>query len=241
MPRMRRRLLILLLTGAAMALVPSVACAETPGPIPTISKPECAASLIEGSTWAETCLLTVENTPTQSGPTAVGTPPLGTLTVNGTPLCTLVVSDETRSSCPWSTTVTWGNLFDIEIVYSGDESHPGTVSFYAEMGPGYPVFPPEIPARAPTAAEAAEHRVNGTEEIPPEPRIVAQPQKRTYQHLATFSFSGGEHYECALDRGGFHPSGASFSRRVATGKHVLRVRQTGGHAIAFHWRVLPPR
>jgi hypothetical protein len=237
---MKRHLLIMLLLIVAFVLVPGAAAAEAPGQIPTLSKPECTATLIEGQTWAENCVLTVENQPTQSGPTAVGTPPVGSLAVNGVPLCTLVVSSETGSSCPWSTTVTWGNLFHIEIVYSGDEAHAGTVSVYDEQGPGYPVFPPEIPARAPTAAEAAEHTVTG---IPiPETRIVAQPAKLTYAHLATFHFAGGEEYECALDQGTFHPSAASFSRHVSTGRHVLRVRGSDSAPPAvYRWRVLPRR
>jgi hypothetical protein len=237
---MNRSFLVSFVVAAALVLVPAAAAAETPGQIPTLSKPECTATLIEGQTWAENCVLTVENQPTSSGPTAVGFPPVGSLSVNGVPLCTLVVSSEVGSSCPWSTTVTWGNLFHIEIVYSGDELHQATVSTYDEQGPGYPLFPPEIPARAPTASEAAEHVVSGIEI--PEPRIVSQPPKRTYAHLATFRFAGGEQYECALDKGGFHPSGASFSRHVSTGRHVLRVREaSAARPVVFRWRVLPRR
>jgi hypothetical protein len=239
-PGVNRPLLVSLLVAAALAIAPTTAFAETPGQIPTISKPECTPSLIEGQTWAENCMLTIENTPTTFGPTAVGFPPTGSLTVNGVPLCTLVVASEVFSRCPWSTTVTWGNLFHVEIAYSGDELHGPTLSTADLQGPGYPVFPPEIPARAPTAAEAAEHTVTG---IPiPETRIVAQPAKLTHAHLATFRFAGGEQYECALDQGTFHPSAASFSRHVATGRHVLRVRQSDSAPPAvYRWRVLPRR
>jgi hypothetical protein len=138
------------------------------------------------------------------------------------------------------TTVAWGSAFYVEILYPGDESHWQTGATFNVLAPGNMLLWPEIPARAPTAAEAAEHIVTG---IPiPETRIVAQPAKLTYAHLATFHFAGGEEYECALDQGTFHPSAASFSRHVSTGRHVLRVRQSDSAPPAvYRWRVLPRR
>jgi hypothetical protein len=236
---MRRLLPIPLLVVAALALAPGAFGAVTEGPHLGPVWIECTTASVEGQTYSEDCLISVEDTPGTREPGAIPSPPTGTITIDGTSTCTLVPIGELTSACHWQTTVAWGSAFYVGIYYPGDETHWQTGATFNVLAPGNMLLWPEIPARAPTAAEAAEHTVTG---IPiPETRIVAQPQKRTYQHLATFSFSGGEQYECALDRGGFHPSGASFSRHVATGKHVLRVRQTGGNAIAFHWRVLPPR
>jgi hypothetical protein len=236
---MRRLSSILLLCGMTLALLAGTAGAETRGPVGPMWI-ECTPTLIEGQTYSEDCVISLEDLPGWRDPTKVPSPPLGTLTIDGVSTCTLVPSGEISSTCDWSTTTTWGSSFSVQIYYPGDENHWQIASGFEVLAPGNILLLPEIPARAPTAAEAAEHGVSG---IPiPGPQIVAQPPKRTYAHLATFRFAGGEEYECALDRGSFHPSAASFSRHVSTGRHVLRVRQADGAPPAvYRWRVLPRR
>jgi hypothetical protein len=237
--RVGRHLPILLLVGAAFALLPAAAGAETRGPVGA-TWVECTPTLIEGQTYAEECVISVEDRPDIRNPGTVPSPPLGTVTIDGVSTCTLVPIGELKSACNWATTVTWGSSFRVEIYYPGDETHWQIDSSFEVLAPGNILLLPEIPARAPTAAEAAEHHVTGIEI--PEPQIVSQPPKRTYAHLATFRFAGGEQYECALDKGGFRPSGGSFSRHVSTGPHVLRVRrQSGARPAVYRWRVLPRR
>ncbi len=230
---------ILLLFGVALALLSGAAGAETRGPAGA-TWVECTPTLIEGQTYAEECVISVEDRPDIRNPGTVPSAPLGTVTIDGVSTCTLVPIEELKSTCNWATTVAWGSSFRVELYYPGDETHWQIASSFEVLAPGNILLLPEIPARAPTAEEAAEHGVTGIEI--PEPRIVTQPPKRTYEHLATFRFAGGEQYECALDKGGFHPSGTSFSRHVSTGRHVLRVREasTAG-PVVFRWRVLPRR
>jgi hypothetical protein len=74
------------------------------------------------------------------------------------------------------------------------------------------------------------------------PRLSTHPQKRTHGHFARFHFTGGKTFEAAFDHGPFRTSGATFFRRVKTGKHVLRVRTAaGGPVVTFRWLVLPRR
>jgi hypothetical protein len=239
MAGVRRPVLILLAVAAVFAVLPAAAGAWS-GYIQTKNTVVCTPTLIEGETYSEDCAITVEETAPAEGEPVVPTAPTGVVEVNKAPGCTLVPYGTNASGCHYFTTAQWNTIFPLEVEYLGDETHQGMWSLIQVWGPGYPTYPPEIPARAPTAAEAAEHRVTGIEI--PEPRIVTQPPKRTYEHLATFKFAGGEHYETALDQGRFRPSGASFSRHVSTGRHVLRVREDGGaRAVAFRWRVLPRR
>lgn len=238
---MRRHLLILLAVGAVFALAPGAAGAEWIGLNPTIATVACTPTLVEGKIYSEDCAITVEDRSASEGDPAIPTPPTGVVEVNGLPACTLVPNGPNASTCDYLTTVEWNTTFPLEILYLGDETHQGTLSFFSEWAPGYPSYPPEIPPRAPLPGEIAGHVVGGRLEFP-EPRIVGQPQKRTREHLATFSFAGGGHYECALDHGRFRPTDASFSRRVSTGPHVLRLRgKNGGSAVVFGWRVLPRR
>jgi hypothetical protein len=179
-------------------------------------------------------------------PSAIPTSPTGTVAVNGTTVCTLVPSGPISSACDYTTTVVWGTTFALEIVYSGDETHQGTLSYFVKWPPGYPDYPPEIPARAPPPPSAGDFTTAaqpvGSQGGVSNPRIVTWPRKRTREHWASFRFAGGGHYECALDHGRFLPSGASFSRRVSTGPHALRLRRRNrGTAVVFRWRVLPRR
>jgi len=230
---------ILLAVAAVFAVLPAAAGAWS-GYIQTKNIVACTPTLIEGETYSEDCLITVEETAPAEGEPVIPTAPTGIVEVNKAPGCTLVPYATNLSNCHYFTTAQWNTIFPLEVQYLGDETHQGMWSLIQIWGPGYPTYPPEIPARAPTASEAAEHRVTGIEI--PEPRIVAQPPKRTYEHLATFRFAGGEQYECALDKGSFHSSGASFSRHVSTGRHVLRVREaSAARPAVFRWRVLPRR
>jgi hypothetical protein len=227
-----------LLVGAILCLVPAAAGAEWLGPHSTIAGAECTPTLVEGQTYTEDCPITVEDRTASLDPAAVPTPPTGSVVVDQTSVCTLVPGEGATSSCDYLTTVTWGTTFPLELRYVGDETHQGTLSYLLKWAPGYPDHPPEIPARAPLPAEFPAAKVTAPGEGA-EPQILSGPRKRTWAHLATFKFAGGGHYECALDRGRFHRSGASFSRRVSTGPHSLRLREKGGRAVAFHWRVLP--
>jgi hypothetical protein len=244
MPGVRLRLLIPLLVVAAFALIPGAANAQWEDRHPTLATTTCTPSLIEGQTYSEDCPITVEDRIASYDDSLIPTAPTGSLEVNGVPVCTLVPSGETTSGCDYTTTAVWNTTFPLEILYSGDETHQGTLTFIDVWGPGYPDYPPEIPAKAPPPPPGI---------VPPGwpgdpqgeavgPRIVSTPQKLTREHQAIFRFAGGDRYECALDQGRFRPSGASFSRRVSTGSHALRVREEkGGHAVVFHWRVLPGR
>jgi hypothetical protein len=240
---MKRRLMLpLLIIGAIVGLAPGAAGAQRYGPHWTVATAECTPSLVEGQIYAERCPITVEDGSASMDPSSIPTPPTGTVAVNGTTVCTLVPSGPNASACDYTTTVVWGTTFSLEIVYSGDETHQGTLSYFLKWAPGYPDYPPEIPARAPLPGEFPVARPVSPQGGASEPRIVTWPQKRTREHLATFSFTGGGRYECALDQGRFRPSGASFSRRVSTGPHVLRLRrENGGTAVVYNWRVLPRR
>jgi hypothetical protein len=245
MPRMRRHrhLLIPLLVAAIFALLPGAAGAEWFGPDSTIATAECTPSLVEGQTYTEDCLITVEDRMASVEPAIIPTPPTGSVEVDGGTGCTLATVGPATSACHYLTTVTWGTTFPLEIVYSGDETHQSTLSYFLKWAPGYPDYPPEIPARAPPPPPGVVPpgwRPGDPVGEPSDPRILSAPRKLTREHLATFRFAGGEHYETALDRGRFQASGASFSRRVSTGPHVLRVRHAAGGAVAsIHWRVLP--
>jgi hypothetical protein len=241
MASMRRPLLIPLLAGAIFAVAPGAAGAEWFGPDPTIATTECTPSLVEAQTYSEDCPIVVEDRVASVDPTVIPTPPTGPIEVNGATACTLIPSGPKTSACGYVTTAVWGTTFPLEIVYWGDETHQGTLSYFLKWGPGYPVYPPEFPARAPLPSEIPGHVVSSQGEAP-EPRIVTQPRKLTREHWASFRFAGGGHYECALDHGRFLPSRGSFSRHVSTGPHALRLRgEDGGTVTVFRWRVLPRR
>ncbi len=243
MPGMRRLLVIPLLVAAALALLPGAAVAYTQPPQPGPVRIECTPTLIEGQTYSEDCAISVEDQPGTREPGAVPSPPLGTLTIDGEAACTLVPSGELTSTCHWTTTVTWGSTLYVEVLYPGDETHWQTGATFNVLAPGNLLLLPEIPARAPIPSEfplASPNNAIPLEDPVAEARIVGRPQKVTQDHWASFRFAGGEKYECALDDGHFRASGASFSRRVSTGSHALRVRaKRGGPAAVFHWRVLP--
>jgi hypothetical protein len=244
-PGMRRLPLILLVVAAALALAPGASGAVTQGPRLGPIWIECTTSSIEGQTYSEDCAISVEDQPGARDPGAVPSPPTGAVTVDGVSACTLVPSGEVASTCHWATTVTWGSSFYVAIYYPGDETHWQTFASFNVLAPGNLLLQPEIPARAPLPSEfpmASPNNAVPLEEPVAEPRIVSRPQKVTQEHVASFRFAGGEHYECALDGGGFHPSGGSFSHRVSTGSHALRLREKrGGPAAVFRWRVLPER
>lgn len=173
---------------------------------------------------------------------AEGSWPYGDLLVNGTPVCQLQPLARATSACEYAFTATGGVPFEFTLEYDEFEPHAAASTVYSSTGPPFydhPMltFPPPVPpalATVPGGSAAS---------APTPPSIAKKPAKRTRDHLASFRFNGAGPFECELDQGAFHATGANFSRRVATGEHTLWVRAGGvtGGITAFHWLVLPRR
>lgn len=206
----------------------------------------CVATGTEGANTLQSCEATVADGSSEP------TPPTGTVTLQQALSCTLAPISAVDSACGFPLTTSSEGEFRLGAEYSGDPTHARSelfvdwnVAYVGQEIRIYPMFVPlaYVPAPEKTGSKPAESEAKPTPVAAKarRPRIDAHPSKRTRRRVAEFRFAGAGSFECKLDSGSYRPCGDAFRRRVAIGKHVLRVRPAGasGPVATFRWRVLP--
>jgi hypothetical protein len=204
----------------------------------------CVATGVEGADTLQSCEATVEDGSPEP------TPPTGTVTLQQAITCALGPISAAESACDFPLTTPSGGNFKLSGEYSGDPTHAHSelfmewdVAYVGEEVRIDPMFVPlaYLPAKTGSNAAESEAKPAPVAATVGRPRIDARPSKRTHRRVARFRFTGVGPFECRLDSGPYRPCGAVFRHRVATGKHVLRVRPAGasGPIATFRWRVLP--
>jgi hypothetical protein len=202
----------------------------------------CVATSIEGGDTLQSCEATVEDGSPEP------TPPTGTVTFQHAITCTLAPISTAESACDFQLTTPSAGEIDLSGEYSGDPTHAHS-ELFVEWNGSYvgrevridPMFVPIPYLPAPAKAAESEAKPIPVAAKARRPRIEARPSKRTDRRVARFRFAGAGPFECRLDEGPYRPCADAFRRRVAIGKHVLRVRPASatGPVATFHWRVLP--
>ena len=206
----------------------------------------CVVTGVEGAGTLQSCEAIVEDGSPEP------TPPTGTVTFQHAITCTLAPISIAESACDFPLTTPSAGEFRLSAEYSGDPTHAHS-ELFAEWNASYvgkeiridPMFVPitYLPAPEKTGSKPAESesKPRPVAAKARRPRIEARPSKRTRRRVAQFRFAGAGPFECRLDNGSYRLCGDAFRRRVAIGKHMLRVRPTkaSGPVATFRWRVLP--
>jgi hypothetical protein len=184
------------------------------------------------------------------------TPPTGTMTMNGTITCALVPIFADTSECGFALSTPAEGDTSLVARYPGDATHAaselltewdvgppdigwrrGTMPLFGILAPPHPPSYLVAPAKEESAPPVPNPPAAASRAA--RPRFAAHPAKRTRRRLARFRLAGDGSYECSLGAGPYRPCGAVVKRRVALGRHVLRVRAAAGDPVAtFRWRVV---